>query len=544
MKKLLISLFIGLTVFFSFAPYIKPIEAQTWYDQSPVEWFVKVYDPSNPSEIFGERYTAAQVQWIVYSLLSFFVPDKPLFQCMLSGDLSNCFTALTTRLGIGDASLNPNMPVKHESLASLVFASDRSISFISYAKNLSQKYSLVSEVHAQTPGFGFQALSVIQSLWTAARNFTYGLFVLIAIVLAFMVMFRVKISPQVVVSIQSAIPKIVVALILVTFSYAIAGFLIDLMYVVIGFLSLALASVGGGVFATDPTTIFKFFTTGYIGLNNTLGVSTGIFGILILYTLVFSMMCFAAIFAINGGIVGAVLSLGLLPVLSALIGLIVFVVMLIVIIFLGLKIGWMLIKAFAQVLLLTIAAPFQIALGTVVPGLGFSSWLKAFVANLAVFPVTGLLLALSFVFLLTAGNILGGAMVEFNWWQLLGVIIPGGAGLGTAIASNTGWPPLIGGSSAMLGFAFVGVSFMIFTLVPKAADVIKGFISGRPFAYGTAIGEAFGPIKGAWGMTGAPYVKTVQEAFARRNLPKFARGVESVVQGGASNAETKENKSA
>jgi hypothetical protein len=142
----------------------------------------------------------------------------------------------------------------------------------------------------------------------------------------------------------------------------------------------------------------------------------------------------------------------------------------------------------------------------VVPGLGFSSWLKAFVANLAVFPMTGLLLALSFVFLNTAGNILGGALFDFKWQELLGLIIPGGASLGLIFASNTGWPPLIGGSSAMLGFIFVGVSFMIFTLVPKAADVIQGFITGRPFAYGTAIGEAFGPVKGAWGMAGAPLV--------------------------------------
>jgi hypothetical protein len=525
LKKFLFSFFASLVVLFSFAPYFSAAKAQTWYDQSPIEWFNKVYDPSNPSEIFGERYTAAQVQWIIYSLFFFVVPDKPLLQCITSGDLSNCLTVLKTQLKLGDASLNPSLPAKHESLASLVFASDRPLSFISYAKSLGQKYSLVSEVHAQTPGFGFQALSVIQSLWTAARNFTYVLFVIVAIVFAFMIMFRVKISPQLVVSVQSAIPKIITALILVTFSYAIAGLLVDLMYVVIGFLSLALASVGGSVFATDPTTIFKFLTTGYIGINSSLGVSAGIFGLLLLYILVFSLMCFAAIFAIGGGIVGAVLTLGILPALATLIGLIVFVVMLIVIIFLGLKIGWMLIKAFAQVLLLTIVAPFQIALGTIVPGLGFGSWLKAFVANLAVFPVTGLLFALSFVFLLTAGNILGGALVQFNWWQLLGVIIPGGAGLGTTIASNTGWPPLLGVSSAMLGFAFVGVSFMIFTLIPKAGDVIKGFISGRPFAYGTAIGEAFGPAKVAWGLTGRPYTEGFGKELGRTSGAAIGKAI-------------------
>src|SRR5258708_14361646 len=53
-----------------------------------------------------------------------------------------------------------------------------------------------------------------------------------------MIMFRVKISPQVVVSVQSALPKIAIALVLVTFSYAIAGFLIDIMYVFVGLFSL------------------------------------------------------------------------------------------------------------------------------------------------------------------------------------------------------------------------------------------------------------------------------------------------------------------
>ena len=536
MRKLFVSFLLGLTIFLSFVPYLSAAKAAkadtSWYDQSPIEWFNKVYDPGNPREIFGERYTAAQVQWIIYSLFFFVVPDKPLLQCITSGDLSTCFSELTTQLGITDASSNPVLPTKHESLASLVFASDRPISFISYIKHLSQKYTLVSEVHAATSGFGFQALSIIQSFWIAARNFTYGIFVLVAIILAFMIMFRVKISPQVVISVQSVIPKLVIALILVTFSYAIAGLLVDLMYVVIGLLSLALSTVGSG-FASDPATIYKFLTTGYVGLNSSIGISVGIFGVLLLYILVFSIMTYAAIFASGGGIVGGVLTLGILPVLAALLGLIVFVVMLIIIIFLGFKIMWMLIKAFAQILLLTIAAPFQIALGPIIPSMGFGSWLKAFVANLAVFPVTGLLLALSFVFLLMAGDSLGGAIASFHWWQLIGIVSPVGPAVGTFLTSNNGWPPLLGNSPPMIGFIFVGVSFIVFTLIPKAADVIKGFISGRPFAYGTAIGEAFGPIRGAYGATGAPMVAGFQKAGGELASIEMFRALNKQMRSGA-----------
>ena len=61
----------------------------------------------------------------------------------------------------------------------------------------------------------------------AFRNFAYVLITLLFIIMGLMIMFRVKIDPRTVVSFQSALPKIIMALILVTFSYAIVGLLID-----------------------------------------------------------------------------------------------------------------------------------------------------------------------------------------------------------------------------------------------------------------------------------------------------------------------------
>ena len=57
--------------------------------------------------------------------------------------------------------------------------------------------------------------------------------VIILIAAGFMIMFRVKINPQTVVSLQTMIPKLVITLLLVTFSYAIAGLVIDMIYVFI-----------------------------------------------------------------------------------------------------------------------------------------------------------------------------------------------------------------------------------------------------------------------------------------------------------------------
>ena len=68
------------------------------------------------------------------------------------------------------------------------------------------------------------------------------------IVIGFMVMFRRKIDPKTVITVQNALPKIVLALLLVTFSYAIAAFMIDLMYLVMAIIINLLVSAASQSF--------------------------------------------------------------------------------------------------------------------------------------------------------------------------------------------------------------------------------------------------------------------------------------------------------
>lgn len=79
-------------------------------------------------------------------------------------------------------------------------------------------------------GVGFNGLMPVLNIWKAFRNLTYLLFVVIFVVLGIGIMFRLNIDARTVMTIQNQIPKIIIALILITFSYAIAGFLIDMMY--------------------------------------------------------------------------------------------------------------------------------------------------------------------------------------------------------------------------------------------------------------------------------------------------------------------------
>jgi hypothetical protein len=79
-------------------------------------------------------------------------------------------------------------------------------------------------------GKGFNSLSPLINIWTSFRNITYLFFVIIFLVIGVAIMLRVKIDPRTVMTIQNQIPKIIIGIVLVTFSFAISGLLIDFMW--------------------------------------------------------------------------------------------------------------------------------------------------------------------------------------------------------------------------------------------------------------------------------------------------------------------------
>lgn len=110
----------------------------------------------------------------------------------------------------------------------------------------------------QAQGIGWKALRPVLPVWKAFRNVTYIFFVIIFVVIGFMIMFRAKINPQTVISLQAALPKIVITLLLVTFSYAIAGLMIDLIYILI-YLLVGIAKLGGLI--GDSETVLNILFT-------------------------------------------------------------------------------------------------------------------------------------------------------------------------------------------------------------------------------------------------------------------------------------------
>jgi len=102
-----------------------------------------------------------------------------------------------------------------------------------YIAYLSNNFGFVHKTYAAggTASTGYQSLSPLLGIWVVMRNIAYLLIVLIFIFIGFAVMLRVKIDPRTVMTIENQIPKIIIGLILITFSFAIAGLLIDLMYI-------------------------------------------------------------------------------------------------------------------------------------------------------------------------------------------------------------------------------------------------------------------------------------------------------------------------
>lgn len=108
-------------------------------------------------------------------------------------------------------------------------------------------------------GVGFASIRPLMNVWKAMRDVAYLLLVLVIVTIGFMIMLRTKINPQTVINVENALPKIVIALIYITFSFAIAGFLIDLMYVVM-ILIIAILGPEYSSAAAQATTFGKHYT--------------------------------------------------------------------------------------------------------------------------------------------------------------------------------------------------------------------------------------------------------------------------------------------
>jgi hypothetical protein len=447
-----------------------------WYNQN-FRQFAKKVTQAPEEEIFGERYTFAQINWIVNSIATMLNPasgiDSPTKLIEFFGSINNIFKSLSQ-------SQQPSIQDYAKLGPAGIFAGSISMlyssppaSAIQETKVLASKILDIGTTPVNAQGYGFQGLDsggAIRALWTATRNMSYLLIVVLLVAAGFLIMFKVKINPQMAVSLQVMIPKLITTLILVTFSFAIAGLIIDLIYVIIiGFVGLLLF---GGI--ADP-------------VQYTSGIPFLVSGNFIMYfaaqlPLMITPLIIAGIMGLLGGLVGLLAGPGGALAIGGLFFMILAIGVTVHFMITLWKIFLMLLKAYITLVLQTIIAPLQIMLDLVPGQQGFGPWIRAYIANASVFAVVPIMLVLEYIFV---GNMFG--LIPIKDFPTLGgnnLTLP----YSTLSFSNTGVDPI--GSFIMRWL----IGYGIFAMTPKIADAIREALKVPPFKYGTAIDEAFASI--------------------------------------------------
>lgn len=367
---------------------------------------------------------------------------------------------------------------------------------------------------AYAQGVGFQGLQFLLPLWRGFRNTVYILASIIFIVIGLMIMLRVKISPQAVVTVQSAIPQLITTLILVTFSYAIAGLVIDLCNLIQALVVALLFSVKG-VPLTDRLFPGWWAGTGFPGLSdigNALGAALGEgknfdfaslsnpnlhnlqqltyraapgwFSMVLLGGLLGSIVLGFFLGGLGNVVLGSAGSTGLDMVgrvvgggIGGLLGGLIIPIVLCIIVGIWLiKLYFGLLKNYVTLLFKIIFAPLEIAMGAFPNSkVGFTSWIMDVLANMAVFPIVGIFLV------------------------ILNLVIDAIAGTNTGSSSLAGvvWAPSLisaattgtdGGIQRSIIAAAVGLAGL--ALISKLPDMVPQFIFMiKPSPWGQAIGE-------------------------------------------------------
>ena len=261
-------------------------------------------------------------------------------------------------------------------------------SSITYVADVLESSKIIPPAYAQ--GLGFSAMDPILPLWKTFRNISYMFFIIIFVVTGFLIMFRSKVG-QTAITAQQAIPKVIVSLLMVTFSYAIAGFMIDLMY-----LSMALIM---GVFDSVLNTADK----NYLGMN-IFGVigelfknswNPGVYGDLI------------------SGVLDAVSWEFLQGVVSWLGGLSLSIILTIAVLIGAIKLFFELLRAYATIVISIVVAPLTLMMNAIPGNNAFMTWIKTLVGHLLPFPTVLAVLAIFGVFAQNSNGGSGGFMPPF-----------------------------------------------------------------------------------------------------------------------------------
>lgn len=359
-----------------------------------------------------------------------------------------------------------------------------------YVQYVAQKINPVQTAYAQG-GTGFRALSSLTLIWSAFRNVAYLAFVIIFIFMGFMIMFRARLDPQTVVNIQNSLPKLVVTLILITFSYAIAGLMVDLIYLGIYLVVSVLASQG---LINNPADVREVLINENVF---TAAIEAGFYRHAATLAEAIQQLIQGAL---NETFFEAIY--GIIPFKTTLAQLIISAAIL----FSLFKLFFQLLFAYINIILSTILSPILLLLNALPGSQSFSSWVRNFLANVLIFPAVALLFLVSAVLI---GRSEGR-------WQIQEGLFETGVPWSPPFVSMETEPDVL--------MAVVGFGFILFA--PQMVSLLQQSLKAKPLP---AAG-IFAPIAAGARVVTAP-VRAPLSAVGAGARTFFAEKVEKAARG-------------
>ncbi|MBI2019648.1 hypothetical protein HYS95_03210 [Candidatus Daviesbacteria bacterium] len=406
-----------------------------------------------------------------------------------------------------------------------------------YLATVGQGLGIVKPANAQVVGSGQAVLNPILSLWQVSRNVSYVLLIIIFLIIGVMVMFRNKLNPQTVITIQTALPGLIIGLILITFSYFLAGLLTDFAFIgtnIVGYyfqaaqqinppppslteqiqqqsvLSIFSRFVGIVTQADAANAIDSIFNGFTPEVQNYLRIFAGIIAFQFTGQIGGAIPVYGVII---GPILGLISAISIQAGISPILGFFVSLVSVAILIYAMLKLLLKLINNYLNIIFLTITAPFQFLAASLPGRQGIvTGWIMSMLCNILAFP------AVIAVFYFV-NYLVGSAAVPNS---------PFAVGPDSALTGQQSLP-LFGGIN--LSFIQILVAFGALIATPTIPDIIcralgrasqAGQMIGQEIGGSVRSGQGYATQTGQRGFAGAQGLST---AIGGQTEPVYVPGV-------------------
>lgn len=345
-------------------------------------------------------------------------------------------------------------------------------------QNLGKVSAQEQDLGLYYPGLGYNLLQPVQSFWGWSVTIVYSLMIFIIIVVALGIMFRNSLSGGIAVALQSSIPNIALAMILVPLSYAITGLFIDGITLGVNATHMFLigpGSPGHGVYEEQITKNDLVIDIGGEYVNR--GLHADDAKVSWLYSgIILSRPIADGTQSFGESLTSATDSMGLIGAMGAFIGSligqdwlisVVSFILGVLLMLTGLRIFWKLLKKYVYFITMPLISPFIFAT-IALPGSGVKT-IMWYTKNMG---------SATLAYVVTYAMILLSIVLSSSYFlsQLpnaeVTTFVPPLTAIESVLLNFSNDVNAGGGANSFIDFMFILVAFAIYMLIPKTLDQI------------------------------------------------------------------------